>query len=147
MQGHFIPLSAAWPLRGYLELGAFPTAVGCARGRTRALLVEWSLAKQEALAEDTELVVSELMTNACQVTVERQLDTPIALRLSSNHHLVLIEVWDGDVTPPPVPTTQLPSTDTETGRGLLLVHALSTRWSWYPVHHQPGKVIWAEVAP
>jgi anti-sigma regulatory factor (Ser/Thr protein kinase) len=142
----FMPLPhAAWPLASYLELGAFPTAVGCARSHTRALLAEWGLAKQEALAADTELVVSELLTNAYQITVEHQLDTPIALRLSSNHRLMLIEVWDGDGTPPPAPSTPLPAADTESGRGLFLVHTLSARWSWYPIRHQPGKVIWAEV--
>jgi anti-sigma regulatory factor (Ser/Thr protein kinase) len=144
----FMPLDhAGWPLASYLELGALPTAVGCARGHTRALLAEWGLARHEDLAEDIELLVSELLTNAYQTTVNRGLDTPIRWRLSSDHAQVLIEVWDGDVTPPPAPSTTLPSTDTESGRGLFLVHMLAARWSWYPVRHQPGKVIWAEVGP
>ena len=46
-----------WPLRSYLELGALPTAVPCARLHARHLLWEWGL---NGLAADTELLVSEL---------------------------------------------------------------------------------------
>lgn len=142
----FIPPSTAWPLRSYLELGALPGAVPCARLRTHHLLREWGLAQLGELEEVTELLVSELMTNALETTVERKLDSPIRLRLSSNHALVLIEVWDGDVTPPPAATTPSPP-DAVSGRGLFLVDALSTRWSWYSLRTVPGKVVWAEVAP
>jgi anti-sigma regulatory factor (Ser/Thr protein kinase) len=140
----FIPLSAAWPLRSYLELGALPSAVPCARLRTRALLYEWGLSE---LAEVSELLVSELMTNALETTVERHLDSPIRWRLSSNHAQVLIEVWDGDVTPPPSPASEPPPSTAESGRGLLIVATLSTRWNWYALRPLPGKVIWAEVGP
>jgi hypothetical protein len=77
----FMPPSAAWPLRSYLELGALPSAPGCVRLHARALLHEWSLIE---LTEVTELLVSELVTNAYKTTVERELDTPIRFRLSSN---------------------------------------------------------------
>ena len=50
-----------WPLCSYLELGALPTAVPCARLHARHLLWEWGL---NGLAADTELLVSELVTNA-----------------------------------------------------------------------------------
>jgi hypothetical protein len=50
-----------WPLRSYLELGALPTAVPCARLHARHLLWEWGL---NGLAADAELLVSELVTNA-----------------------------------------------------------------------------------
>jgi anti-sigma regulatory factor (Ser/Thr protein kinase) len=140
----FMPPSAAWPLRSYLELGALPGAVPCARGRTQALLREWGLGK---LTDVTELLVSELMTNAYKTTVERHLDTPIRFRLSSNHERVLIEVWDGAVAPPPAPATELPSIDATNGRGLFLVHSLAARWNWYSLRTAPGKVVWAEVGP
>jgi len=52
----FISLSAAWPLRSYLELGALPGAVPCARLHTQALLREWGL---QELTEITELLVSD----------------------------------------------------------------------------------------
>lgn len=146
-QPGFMPPSPAWPLVSYLQLGALPTAVGCARWHTRALLAEWGLTGQEELAEVTELLVSELLTNAYQTTVERDLHTPIALRLSSNREHVLIEVWDSNPTAPTAPSSELPPDDAVNGRGLFLVHSLAARWSWYSLRYWGGKVIWAEVAP
>jgi anti-sigma regulatory factor (Ser/Thr protein kinase) len=143
----FISLSANWPLRSYLELGALPDAVPCARRHAVHLLREWGLAELGELAEVTALLVSELMTNALETTVEKQLDTPIRFRLSSNHAQVLIEVWDGDSTPPPAPSPDTPSPTAESGRGLFLVDSLSARWSWYSFRTVPGKVVWAEVGP
>ncbi len=97
----------------------------CARLHTQALLREWGLRE---LTDVTELLVAELMTNAVVTTVKHQLDSPIRWRLSSNHAQVLIEVWDGDATPPPA-ATATPSPDAVGGRGLFLVDTLSTRWS------------------
>src|SRR5712691_7194412 len=50
-----------WPLRNYLEFGALPGAVPCARLHTRKLLWEWRLSD---VVDDVELLVSELFTNA-----------------------------------------------------------------------------------
>jgi len=133
-----------WPLRSYLELGALPTAVPCARLHARHLLWEWGL---NGLAADTELLVSELVTNAVKATAERQ-QAAILLRLSSDSARVLIEVWDADPHPP-VPEELghdgTPDPQEEGGRGLFLVAALSARWNWYPTQDPPGKVIWCEM--
>jgi len=58
-----------WPLRSYLELGALPTAVPCARLHARQLVWEWGL---NGLAANTELLVSELVTNAVKATAGRR---------------------------------------------------------------------------
>jgi hypothetical protein len=58
-------ITARWPLRSFLDLGVLPTAVPCARLHTRQLLWEWQLT---ALGDDVELLVSELVTNAIQVS-------------------------------------------------------------------------------
>ena len=50
-----------WPLRDFLELGALPSAVPCARLHARLVVQEWGLS---TLADNVELVVSELITNA-----------------------------------------------------------------------------------
>jgi anti-sigma regulatory factor (Ser/Thr protein kinase) len=142
----FITLSPAWALRSYVELEPTPSAVPYARCRTRALLQEWGLAHTHELAETTELLVSELLTNAYETLVEHHLNTPIRYRLSSNRLQLLVEIWDGACMPPPAPSTQLPPADAVSGRGLFLVGTLSTRWSWYSLRHCGGKVIWAEVA-
>src|SRR5579864_226362 len=56
------------PLRSYLELGALPTTVPCARLHARHVLHEWGL---NGLAPDSELLVSELVTNAVKATAGR----------------------------------------------------------------------------
>lgn len=142
----FMPLPHAdWPFASYLELGAFPTAVGCARSRAHALLKEWGLGDPDLIA-DAELLVSELMSNAVITTVEHRLDAPVRFRLAGNHDQVLIEIWDADPTPPPAPAAEPPSGMAETGRGLFLVQTLGTRWSWYALNPACGKVVWVEVA-
>ena len=52
-----------WPLHSFLELGALPGAVPCARLHARHVLWEWGLA---SLTDDTELLVSEMITNGCR---------------------------------------------------------------------------------
>ena len=142
----FLALSPAWQqFSTYLELGALPTAVACARLHVRRVLWEWGLGE---LAEVSEAVVSELITNAYETTIRRRLPTPIRLRLSSNGDQALIEVWDADPTPPHRPVLDangLPPEAAEGGRGLFLVAALSERWSCYRLN--PGKVVWAEIVP
>jgi anti-sigma regulatory factor (Ser/Thr protein kinase) len=142
----FIALASPWPLASYLELGALPAAVASARSHTKAMLAEWGLARQGDLPEIAELLVSELLTNAYATTVDHQLGTPIRLRLATDRTALLIEVWDGNPVPPPFPAHKAPPTQAETGRGLFLIQALSTRWSWYSSRYLPGKVIWAQVA-
>lgn len=134
-----------WPLRSYLELGALPTAVPCARLHARQLAWEWGL---DGLAESTELLVSELVTNAVQA-MEQQDDQPaVRLRLSSDNARLLIEVWDADPRPP-VPkdlgADDIPDLEEEGGRGLFLVAALSRDWNWYPTQEPIGKVVWCEL--
>jgi hypothetical protein len=55
-------------LRSYLELGALPTAVPRARLHARHVLWEWGL---NGVAPDSELLVSELVTNAVKATAGR----------------------------------------------------------------------------
>src|SRR5437868_2063957 len=84
------------PLTSSLVLGALPTAPSCARLHASALLYEWDLGE---LAEEVELVVSELVTNAVQASEAlrglRALPT-VQLWLSANHQRVLVQVWDGN---------------------------------------------------
>ncbi|MEU3104132.1 ATP-binding protein [Streptomyces griseoflavus] len=60
---------------------------------------------------------------------------------------VRIEVTDtrGERLPPRpgAPRPEVPAVD-ESGRGLLLIAALATRWDWHPRPDGPGKTVWAE---
>ena len=130
--------ASGWPLRTFLELGALPSAVPCARYHTRHVLWEWHLTEH---AESAELVVSELVTNAITASRATNPDSPVRLWLLSDTARILILVQD-DSPRPPLRTE--PDTGTEGGRGLLLVEAISSRWAWYmPGPGGAGKVTWA----
>lgn len=129
-------VAARWPLRSFLELGALPSAVPCARLHTRHLLWEWRLT---GLTDSAELVVSEIVTNAVQITRADGRTSPVRLRLLADWARLLILVWDASPLPP-VPMRA--SDDAENGRGLLLVETLSTQWDHF-LHRGGGKVVWA----
>ncbi|MFB7927881.1 SpoIIE family protein phosphatase [Streptomyces sp. NPDC056039] len=101
------------------------------RGVTRQLQ-EWNL-EEDAFV--TELVVSELITNAI-----RYAEPPIELRLILDRNLIC-EVSDTSST---APHLRRALTYDEGGRGLLLVAQLSRRWGTR--HARRGKTIWAEQA-
>lgn len=134
-----------WPLRSYLELGALPTAVPCARLHAKNILYEWGMG---SLADTVELLVSEIATNAVRASASTPVQVwpryeglpVIRLWIASNRDHVLIQVWDSDHNKP-VPANAGP--DAETGRGLLLVETLSTTWGYYAPHGQGGKIVWA----
>lgn len=133
------------PLRSYLELGALPSAVPCARLHARHVLREWGL---NGLAPDSELLVSELVTNAVKATAGRD-EAAVRLRLSGDNTRVLIEVWDADPrapAPKDLGEHGIPDLQEEGGRGLFLVAALSARWDWYPTGEPAGKVVWCELS-
>jgi anti-sigma regulatory factor (Ser/Thr protein kinase) len=140
-----------WKLCTFLELGALPTAVPCARLHTRQVLWEWHL---DALTGTAELIVSELVTNAVRastgLTGSRRSGRwvpgtpPVRLWLSSERQRVLIQVWDGNDRHP---APQDPGPDAESGRGLLLVDSLSAKWGCYSPEWSSGKVVWALAGP
>jgi len=131
-------MTGHWPLRDFLELGALPGAVPSARLHARHILREWGAPVQ--LTDDVEQVVSELVTNA--VTASRAIRqlTPVRLWLLSDTRNVLVMAWDASPRPP---APAEPGLLAESGRGLLLVQALSQRWGSYPTPRRGGKVVWA----
>lgn len=131
-------VTGRWPLRSFLELGALPSAVPCARLHTRHLLWEWRLT---ALSDIAELLVSEIVTNAIQVTQEDMDSAPVRLWLLADRARLLILVWDASPLPPVRVST---SANAENGRGLLLVETISARWGWHFPPDMGGKVVWAQ---
>ncbi len=126
---------ARWPYHSFLPLGALPGAIPCARLHTTAVLWEWGM---EALAQQAELAVSELVTNAVRAstTAQNAGQAPgsppglpvVGLRLAGDRLRLLVEVSDHDPGPP-IPTAVDPECDG--GRGLLLVEAVSEQWGYY----------------
>ncbi|WP_086732853.1 ATP-binding SpoIIE family protein phosphatase [Streptomyces glaucescens] len=113
-----------------LDLPSDPAAVSRARDFTTGRLTAWGL---EELAFTTELVVSELVTNAI-----RYGKGPIQLRLILQSTLTC-EVSDASSTAPHLRRARAFD---EGGRGLLLVAQLTEHWGTR--HTREGKVIWAE---
>ena len=104
----------------------------------RVTLDEWGLAK---LADDVKLVVSELVTNAVQATLDYELGSNVALVLAETNGELLVLVWDA-ASDTPEPAS--PAVDDVHGRGLQIVSALANRWGTAPGEHG-GKVVWAVV--
>jgi hypothetical protein len=139
----------AWPHQSFLELGALPTAAPCARLHSTLVLWEWQLG---ALVHTAGLVVSELVGNAVQASAGLTGSRfaghwtpgtpPVRMWLSADDHRVVIQVWDGSDRPP-VPQPVEPEADS--GRGLLLVGALSAEWGCYTPEKSSGKVVWAVI--
>ncbi len=141
---------ADWPLTSDLgPLGALPTAPRLARGFISVVLNGWGL---DSLIETTELVVSELTTNVVQAVTDpdgtlvydAEGKLPLLwVRLSSDRARLMIEVWDTLPSVLGAPVMRHPDEDSESGRGLELIEALSDDWSWEAVPGWHGKRVWA----
>ncbi|MET8629709.1 PAS domain-containing protein [Kitasatospora sp. NPDC004669] len=112
------------------ELPADPAAVADAREKAARQLAVWGL---DELSFITELVVSELVTNAI-----RYAGAPIVLRLIRGDVLVC-EVSDPSNTHPRLRRAH---SNDEGGRGLFLIAQLTSRWG--SRYGRRGKTIWAE---
>lgn len=112
------------------EVPAEPAVVAGARARTARQLSAWGL---EELAMTTELIVSELVTNAV-----RYASGPIRIRLLRQSALIC-EVADTSSTSPRLRHAR---TTDEGGRGLFLVAQLTRRWGTR--YTAEGKIIWTE---
>jgi anti-sigma regulatory factor (Ser/Thr protein kinase) len=101
------------------------------------ILREWRLT---SLGDSAELIVSELLTNASLAS--RQLEWPVVqLTLASDGMHLVIFVRD---FAPGTPVPRHASDEQESGRGLMLVEAISSRFGWHrPEDGTPGKVVWA----
>ncbi|MGW1055748.1 SpoIIE family protein phosphatase [Streptomyces sp. NPDC002521] len=112
------------------ELDADPAAVAHARTTTTRQLGEWGL---QELSFTTELIVSELVTNAI-----RYAGAPIHVRLIRDRSLIC-EVSDTGHTSPHL---RHAASDDEGGRGLFIIAQITQRWGTR--YTSAGKTIWTE---
>lgn len=125
------PLTRGWRLHDELpEIGAYSWTPGYLRALIAMTLAQWHLA---SLRENTELVLTELVTNAVQAAADPTdpaglpaLDghgrvSTIRASLRSDGRNLLIEVRD---KVPGMPAMKTPEPDDENGRGLLIIRAV-----------------------
>ncbi|MEW2048856.1 SpoIIE family protein phosphatase [Streptomyces sp. NPDC005476] len=115
------------------DIPADPSLVAPIRRQAVEQLSRWQLSEASFT---TELVVSELVTNAI-----RYGSHPIRLRLIHDATTLICEVSDTSHT---APHLRRAKTWDEGGRGLLLVAQLTQRWG--SRHTPEGKTIWAELS-
>ncbi|MEU6174898.1 SpoIIE family protein phosphatase [Streptantibioticus parmotrematis] len=113
------------------QLALDPSEVRTARAVTRKQLAQWGLGQ---LSDLTELLVSELVTNALRVASHE-----VQLRLMRVGKL-LVEVSDDNHN---LPQLRRADAGDENGRGLALVSNLSRRWG--TSRKAVGKVVWFEL--
>jgi len=87
------------------------------------------------VSETVPVVVSELVTNS---VLHAASETRVLVVVRPE--CVRVEVHDSN---PTLPVARHPDPDTVTGRGLMLVEALTDRWGAAPV--DDGKVVWFEL--
>ncbi len=101
----------------------------------RRFVVESLRSHGVAVGDAVPVVVSELVTNSVLHAASKS-----RVEVRVDHHRVRVEVYDSD---PTMPVKRHPGPDTVTGRGLLLVEALTDRWGSAPADE--GKVVWFEL--
>ncbi|MEU9229568.1 SpoIIE family protein phosphatase [Streptomyces massasporeus] len=116
------------------RLPARSDAPARARTQVAALLRRWGT--RDETRDNALLLVSELVTNAVRFA-----EGPVTVRLIRAGHGLLCEVGDSGNGRPRLRRGDLLDNG---GRGLSIVHRLTTRWGvrWTDT----GKVVWAEVA-
>lgn len=123
--------------RAFLSLDAVLISPRRARAWTCEVLGEWQLAD---LADDAVAVVAELVANAAVHASVGPGLAVIGLELAFGDGELAILVSDGN---PGLPRARRPAADVVSGRGLLMVEALSDRHGWHPLGGGVGKVVWS----
>ncbi|MFD8588326.1 ATP-binding protein [Streptomyces sp. NPDC059637] len=133
-----------------LPFAPTPHGARLARVAVGGQLAAWGLPPGHDAHDTAVLVVSELTANAVRHGSRDGQPLELRLLLLPDPAVLRVEVSDArggaaPVPPRPVPVHAANSADgdAESGRGLLLVDALATRWGWLP-GPGTGKTVWAE---
>jgi anti-sigma regulatory factor (Ser/Thr protein kinase) len=136
------PAGGEWPLCSHMTYGALLDTVPTARTRTHAVLREWGVTPSD-LIEDVLVVVSELVSNAVVASRALPETPPVRVWVCCDWARVLVEVGDEN---PARPVRTSPNEDALSGRGLVVIEALSSSWGWFSAtHHGLAKVVWADL--
>jgi len=117
-----------------VRLTAAPAAAPEARSQVRAAIRAWDIPVDPGAAV---LLTSELVTNA----IRHEAGQAVTLAITCSHDQLRVEVHDTSRSWPVLAETPA---DAETGRGLMLVAALSDTWG---IHRTPaGKAVYFTLA-
>ncbi|MFJ7422420.1 ATP-binding protein [Streptomyces uncialis] len=116
-------------------LECLPSAAGRARRLVADVLRAWDL---DELCGDARQIVTELVANVVTHTTCPSFRLDVRRAADGG---VRIEVSDGSRT---TPVPRRPADGAESGRGLLLIEALGSRWGCD--RRRGGKTVWAELA-
>lgn len=128
------PSPVPHPRRSIRSWPPHPATVTDARRHTRSMMTAWQVER----ADDVEMIVSELMTNAVKASLA---DWTITLWLFADDDRILVCVWDESDEPP---VLREPSHGDQDGRGLVIVEALSDAHGYIAGPHG-GKVVWSKI--
>ncbi|MFE2024440.1 ATP-binding protein [Streptomyces hygroscopicus] len=104
---------------------------------------EWGYPYDGRANETLTLITAELAANAIRHGHVPGRD--FRVRLTETGDTLRVEVTDTRTERVPPLTVQEPPDDTESGRGLLIVAQLASRWAVTPRDSGPGKTVWAEL--
>ncbi|MFH8473690.1 ATP-binding protein [Streptomyces sp. NPDC018000] len=142
------PAQHTAPARHFtILLSATPRGARLARRLAAEELHRWGWPYDTEANRTATLLVAELAANAVRHGRVRGRDFRLRLTLRPGGPALRIEVTDPspDRVPPAPGAVPPPSPDLESGRGLLLVEALSTHWG--TADDDPyTKTVWCEVA-
>ena len=117
-----------------VQLATGPAAAAEARRRVRAAIASWQVPVDQDAAL---LLTSELVTNAAR----HEAGPAVTLVIACPRGRLRVEVHDSSRSLPAVAEV---AADAETGRGLLLVEALSDEWGFYRT--PAGKAVYFTLA-
>ncbi|MGZ5399214.1 MAG: ATP-binding protein [Nocardioides sp.] len=115
------------------ELPPDPTSAGRARRLLRTAMTGHD---DEEILDAAQLAISEIVTNALV-----HAGTTMRLRILVADRRLRVELTDGS---PRLPSHRDFATTAATGRGLMLVEQVVSRWGAYPL--PAGKVVWFEIS-
>lgn len=120
----------------HVELAVSPKTPAWARRHTRRAALRWNLPE---LADEGELCVSELVTNAVLASNGRA-DAVVRLWIVADDDSLVLAVHDNSDD---LPVRRDAGPDDTGGRGLMIVNALASRWGAYRT--VPGKLVYCVV--
>ncbi|MEV7206339.1 MULTISPECIES: ATP-binding protein [unclassified Streptomyces] len=138
------PEAPAAPHEFTMQFTSTPRGARLARRLVSHRLDQWGHPYDSPVNETLTLIAAELASNAVRHGHVPGRD--FHLRLTAAPGALRIEVTDTRTEQVPPSSVHEAPGDAESGRGLLLVARLATRWGTDPRPSAPGKTVWAECA-